>query len=283
MLSLGWARWVKEVDEEKNREDEPLEEADAADCNASAFETEFSGEERGGDASESQYDWREELHDAFAPEPMVMVPHPVDGLPVPAGEMSDLSLALPFSIDSVVCLEDNRKYVELFSEELVACGWVRDPSWKNFPLLPSLSASSRASDFCVRSRWNEEGCENERLQYDPNVVERRFGKLVAVCQRGFVPVRPIRERCAHYGRMVMGNQAKPDPSEFGHQIIFRNCSARRSVGGAYMTVSNEAVYACDYRKPADPSSSEKYLDGPDRKRLASEPELVPLFGGIFAR
>jgi hypothetical protein len=64
---------------------------------------------------------------------------------------------------------------------------------------------------------------------------------------------------------------------------------RRSIGGAFLSVSDEAVYACDYRDPPDEHTEQKWLDGPDDKRLESgEPELVPMFGGegaggIFAR
>jgi hypothetical protein len=259
------------MDEEKIREDEPLEHADAADCNPDAPGTEFEGGSREGDAAECEYSWREEIQETFEPEPMIMVAHPEDGMPVPAGETSEIKYAHPFTIDTCICVEDERSWVEEFGEEV---------GLHNFPWNKECVAARR--------RWSILGEKVERRIFSPEQVTTWFGKHVVreenthPVTRGLavIPVRPVRERCRHYGRMVMANDDIPGPTEPGHQIIFRNCSARRSVGGAYMTVSNEAVYACDYRDPPDRPSCEKYLDSRDRERLASKRhlEMVPLFG-----
>ena len=91
-------------------------------------------------------------------------------------------------------------------------------------------------------------------------------------------MRPLRERCKHYRRQVISNDDKPDPNEFGHQIIFRNCAARRSNGGAFMSLMGQGIYHCDYREPRDEISSAE-LDRQDRERLESRAheERVPMF------
>jgi hypothetical protein len=97
-------------------------------------------------------------------------------------------------------------------------------------------------------------------------------------QDTWTPVRPIRERCKHYKRQVFAKRGI-DPGEFGHYDLYRNCVARRSVGGAFLTVKDEAVYACEYRDPPDEATVKKYLDEYDEKRLeAGPPEEVALFG-----
>ena len=80
-------------------------------------------------------------------------------------------------------------------------------------------------------------------------------------------------------RQILSHDGQPDPSEPGHRIIFRNCTIRRSVGGAFMGLRDEAVYACDYRNPQDPSTVKKFLDDPDHEKLRSEAYKVklPLF------
>jgi hypothetical protein len=53
---------------------------------------------------------------------------------------------------------------------------------------------------------------------------------------------------------------------------------RRSVGGAFMSLRDEAVYACDYRNPPSLASS-KLLDETDASILqkSANRTLVPLF------
>lgn len=93
-----------------------------------------------------------------------------------------------------------------------------------------------------------------------------------------VVVRPVRERCKHYKRQMFSNDDQPDVNTPGHYIVFRNCTVRRSVGGAFMSVSNEAVYGCDYRDPPCPGSSSR-IDKADENilRQGAERQMVPLF------
>jgi hypothetical protein len=93
-------------------------------------------------------------------------------------------------------------------------------------------------------------------------------------------VRMKRERCKNYKRQVMPNDDQPDENALGHRIYFRNCLARRSVGGALMTLRDEGVYACDYRDPPDYESVRIHLDERDRaaiERGTKGIEMVDLF------
>jgi hypothetical protein len=126
----------------------------------------------------------------------------------------------------------------------------------------------------------------ERRVFEPAAVEMRWGVLFVRDGDGenVVPVRPRRERCKHFLRQVMANDDAPNPKEFGHFLRFYNCGARKSVGGALMTLRDEAVYACDYREPQDPTTTKKYLDDFDKDRLDSKRHLeliVPFNLGVL--
>ena len=245
-----------------------------------------------GPPQESQITFQDEVAEAFVAEPLTMILSPVDGLPIPADESPTLATAAPYSIDSVVCIEDEREYVELYADELKgALFW---------------TASPESLAFLNGERFTPSGEERARMTFAPERVVTRWGQklvqmtaeewatyqqeLLADMPPGkalghveglpFVAVRPARERCIYYKRQVFSNDDQPDEKAFGHYIVFRNCTERRSVGGAFMSVRDEAVYACDYREPPHAPSVEKYLDKKDRERLASKAHLVrvPLFG-----
>ena len=250
------------ADQQDPREDDPLAEADAVDCDAETEEAEFSPTERDAPANEAEASFREEVFEAFEPRDNVLVAHPGDGMPVPREEMygGALAQAHPFTIETMVCVEDERQYVELFQDEA--------PLRKGGALI--------WTGWTVRTRHDDEGSERERRTFEPDEVDTLYGTKVAKPKRTprlLVPVRPVRERCIFYKRQLMANDDVPDPSQPGHFLIFRNCTRRRSVGGAFMTLRDEAMYACDYREPPDPSSVEKHLDGRDRERLASKRHL----------
>lgn len=256
---------MKDKEDDKGTvEQNPTEEATAEAGNATALDC----ERKAGIEAEAEtlfVSFREEVADAFQPEPDFMVPG-ADGLPVPANETVDPLIAPPFTVDHVVCLEDTRQWVELFEDEFDS-GWI-----KRFDQVFLGSVKTR-------KRFSPEGEEDERTIYPAEWVIRRFDMDFVKMKDKYVPVRPIRERCAHYQRQVVSNDGIPDPTEPGHRIIFRNCMARRSIGGAYLSLRDEAIYACDYRSPVDPKSTETYLDGPDRERLKSEAykTRLPLF------
>lgn len=247
-------------------ENEPLEEVGPSGCDATAELAQRKIQELTQPVQECQWQVWDELAEQFPVEPIPMVPHPVDGLPVPASDGDALALAAPFTIDHVVCVEDDRVLVEMFKEEIEVLA-----------LPEALQNSIKA-----RNQYDFDGRELAREQIDPDSpdVQKRWGHRVKVVDGGVVMLRPIRERCQYYKRQVFSNDEVTDEKAYGHRIVFRNCTMRRSVGGAFMSVNNEAVYACDYRSPAHTESVEKYLDNPDRTHLRSGAHLrrLPLFG-----
>lgn len=278
---------------------DPTEEVGAEECEAGTLETEYKAGSIDETANATFPKFMDEVADAYSPDPGMLVPSPIDGLPLPANEPEEPATAPPFTIDHVVCVEDDREYVEVFREE---------------------HDGDEMSMF--RSEYDHQGKRRERLRFSPDRVIEHFGrKFVDITkeektrERGFsqyspfekleadgifegfsteiesfrrdsrneghirVFVRPARERCKHYMRQVLSHDGQPDPNEPGHRIIFRNCTIRRSVGGAFMGLRDEAVYACDYRDPPHIESVKKFLDDPDHDKLRSEAYKVklPLF------
>lgn len=84
-----------------------------------------------------------------------------------------------------------------------------------------------------------------------------------------ITVRPMRVRCVHYHRMITRSEDNPDI-----QIIYRHCTVRRSVGGAFMSLRDTTVLACTLRSPRDHLSEKKFIDDPERERLRSKRHLV---------
>lgn len=221
---------------------------------------------------------RDEVADQFQPKTIKLVLSPQDGLPVPADEPFSPMVAPPFTRENVICVEDDREYVEIFDEEMLERGWRTWDSGK-VPVVRkwTIPDGYEALTVEVRSRWDENGQEVARRAFTPSEVIERFGHKFS--PDGKVPVRPIRERCKYYKRQCFANHDVPDPTAFGHQHVARNCMARKSIGGAYLSLYNEAVYACEYRDPPDPESVKRVFEDRDRERLNSgPPEMVPMFG-----
>lgn len=255
--------------DEESRLDEPLEEADGVDCDVPADDCDLGVTDREGDAFQSEASLRDEIDEAFQPVTTVVVESPVDGLPIPANESADLAIAHPFTRDTVVCIEDDRVWVELFSHEIEERGW---------KMGAKLCSPATDEDFTIRAiartEFDELGKPRPRREFDLGKVSHAFGcHFVLVEGLPPVPVRMRRERCQHFKRQVMANDDIPNPEDFGHFLRFYNCTARRSVGGANMSLRDEAVYACDYRVPVDIESTEKYLDSWDRDRLEAKRHL----------
>lgn len=291
-------------------EPDPQEEAGAERCDAEIKKCEHAPGVLDGQAQECEFTIMDELHEQLRVDPMPVMIDPIDGLPHPVTK--DNHPAPPFTYDTVNCVEDDRVYVELFADELAGKGWfpndpdvgthlrdihyreeveyrdvpATDDAWETAPSAIRFveSYSGRAFTFLVRCRFDPDGRERRREQFEPKEVESRHGMFVVIPegeeQAVGVPVRPIRERCRNYKRMCMANDDQPDPTAFMHFIVFRNCMARRSVGGAFLGLRDEAVYGCDHRDPPDTVTVNKHLDGPDRRKLVNRPdlELVPLFG-----
>lgn len=264
-----------ELDDPQNDGMDPDGPSAAQDSECSPVRAQFQPGERVADASESDFSAFEDLHGSF-PIEQIPVGLAADGLPVPIEADPQDALAVPFTEDTVLCIEDEREYVEIFIEELAERGFCRN--W--FSGWHKPTEWGKGLSFEPVSMWKQDGTRLSRRRYDPAQVKEAFGVQYVLDLRGRpVPVRPRRERCKHYCRQVLSNDLQKDPAQPGHQIVFRVCTARRSNGGAYMSVSNEAVYACDVRNPFDSESSARQ-DDKDRQKLRDRPDrvLVPAFG-----
>lgn len=250
---------------------EPTEEVGPEQSEKGPRDVESSAPDLDGPAHDAVFETADELHEQFPIEDIATFIDPADGLPSmqTPGQSPDETQAVPFTYETVVCVEDDREYVEVFREEHIN---------KRPPPVHNLSG---------RDRYDEFGVPYERLSFSPDEVEERWGEKVV--QQGssadgdpiFLPVRMRRERCEFYKRQVFSNDDQPNPDEFGHQIVFRNCTARRSNGGAYLSLRDEGIYACDHRSPRDEASISEQ-DRKDSIKLRTQPHKIrlPLFGMI---
>jgi hypothetical protein len=233
-----------------------------ADCVAKPTDVQVSVEDSVDPADECLVTLAEHLQAPYQPEPEVMVIDPKDGLPTPVDAYSlDQSLAPPFNHAYVNCIADARTYVSLFYDEL-----------------PEIDRGR----FCVeRDRYDREGKEKPRREFKPAEVTIWRGYAVVVVPDGRVPVRPVRPACKYYARQLFVNSGQPDPKQPGHRLRMSFCAhpARRSIGGAALSLQNEAIFACDLRDPPDPASLARELDAFDARALEQDATktLVPLF------
>lgn len=242
-----------------------------------------------GDVHETAFEVEDELHDSF-PVEQLATPIGPDGLPDHSAEKV-LAGALPHTIEAVTCIADERQYVELFAEELLERGWVLEERgedededaepWARSIWSPPYYRSCRVYakiKLDVRGRFDMEGQPRLRRTFGPDEIERKWDEAFGP---GFVPTRPVREKCKHYQRQHFGREAQPDPDQPGHNMFFLMCThpSRRSIAGAAMRLNNEAIYGCDLRDPFDSDGvarmndfyDAKIRDRPDKRRL-------PMFG-----
>jgi hypothetical protein len=74
-------------------------------------------------------------------------------------------------------------------------------------------------------------------------------------------VDPVRPRCVHYARQKVSM-----PENAQHKLYARLCSARRTTEGAFMSVRDSGMWACDMRNPRH-LGSELQLDEFDAKKI----------------
>lgn len=279
---------------------DPMKKPNPADCDADQDDAELNKDELEDDG-ELDFAQEDELQDAFNPEPIEMVESPEDGLPVPLGERGShqLALAPSFSHDNLICIADEREYVEVFADELIGRGWLYKRTAASHTDEDSCNGGGWCPPSCDSGRfwvsvriaaqlgWSPGGERNERRSWPRDKVVFKYGHAFIANEDGpskesklwWIPVIPKRERCVHYRRQVFAKRGGPEKGEYGHYDLYRNCLARRSIGGAFLTVKDEAVYACEYRDPPDPDSVAQFLDPPDEQRLKDgPPEEIPLFG-----
>jgi hypothetical protein len=266
---------------------QPDEEIGADGCDASPERCESPA---GDDAppEDCSFDAMAELDDAFPVEPIPVIKGK-DGLPEIVTPPIEAAFAVPFTYETTVCIEDEREYVEIFREELCAHGWrYRDGALVPATLMKDKEWQTGSSLLAqARSQFDEGGRRQKRENAPKEHVHHGWGVCWLIADGRIRPMRPLRERCQHYRRQVISNDDKPDPKQFGHQIVFRNCTARRSNGGAFMSLMGQGIYSCDYRYPPDESSRE-LIDQQDQERLEGKAHeiLVPMFnvdGGVLRK
>ena len=253
-------------------EKDPNEEADAERCDASKLQCDLEPSDMQDEDEAIGWEREDEMFDAYQPEDIKLVASPEDSMPIPADESDSLNLALApaFTRENVICVGDDREYVERFKQE--------------FSLPKALRATTGLGHMRtkpvvdVRPKYDMDGKENVRRRFARNRVEKRWGKSFVMSEGQLVPVRPSRPACKYYKRQAFAKKGI-DKGEDGHLDVARNCIMRRSIGGAFLSLNNEAVYACEYRDPPEPDSVERVLEKPDCKRLdGPPPERVPMFG-----
>lgn len=281
------------IDEGAVPNGDPQETAGPSGSEVSAEDVQQTPEEASNDDAGSEFSIRDELAEQFPLETINVGVSPDDGLPMPMDATDAMALAPKFGPDTLTCIEDDREFVEMFAEddELVRDEGIYLPETVRAALYPQdyvarktrrgevIEPPPRSDGFAtLRSQFDEQGHVVERRRFSPDQVVRKWNAAFVDTDDGLLRVMPRRQRCIHYKRMVFANDDPTfKPGEFGHQVLYRNCSARRSVGGALMSVQDQAVYACEHREPRDFVSVERFLDGPDRKRVAAKVEMVSLF------
>ncbi len=115
--------------------------------------------------------------------------------------------------------------------------------------------------------------DSEGRVYDPALVEYRSNAYRLKVDSTIVD--PKREPCIHYVRQMVQFEHNPEV-----KMISRLCSARRDRQGAFLSVRDRAVWACDMRSPPDPEST-KLLDDFDNKKLKEGRERT--FDSIFGK
>lgn len=269
----------------------PDAEAGPESCEATADEVE-TAPEPGQEVHEAEYPPAAEIDEAFPVESLRTV-LAQDGLPDHSAEDPTAGEAPPLTYDTMACVADDRQYVEMFEEEIMArypqaVGQresdrslhlvkkyrLPDRDWSGM----SVWHRSDVVSIFMRSAYGRAGHALDRLVYDPRDVIERFGLSLVRLNDGFVLVRPKREACIHYKR-----QRFPVTGDPSRKIVFRNCihPARRSIGGAALSLRDENVLGCDYREPYDRAVNAE-MDARDGATLREEPHRtrLPLFGTV---
>lgn len=224
----------------------------------------------------------DQVHEMFSVEPIDIMVDPADGLPRPV-DVQEFTPAPPFTRLHVVCLGDDREYVEVFLEDTHGDRPEVHPLWR--PVQPASipGVGDVGPVLPLRGRFDDEGKERERRRFKPEQVVERWGRKVVQVVGRWLLVRPARVRCRHYQRQLFNLDGSPEghnPFEEGGKIQFKYCTAVRSLGGAFMDLSGQAVYACDLRDPPHEPTVKRFLDAHDDEVLKSKRHLkmVGAFG-----
>lgn len=239
-------------------------------------------EEEDAEAKHDDEDWSpfDEVQEEFKPGPILKVTA-ADGLPtnyaLPAE--SDIPVLSP---ETLVCMGDFSKFVlrGIFGDVVA--------EFEPADVECSPSGRWRARKLLVLERMHMELQRVRQYGADNGItVSDNDGQLLALLlaqvnpnqamNNAWVEVFPVRPVCKHYARQLtqfdLNAQAK---------VMLRVCAARRTTEGAFMSLRDRAMWACDLREPHVPSST---LDEFDARKMqeGTHREYVPMFqnAGIF--
>jgi len=260
-------------------EHEPREAADPEEC--------FGALEVDADTED---DWTPGHGDEFEPGPIQKV-FGRDGLPgqsAPA-QLSDIPV---LSTETLVCMGDESKFVFRDNFGDIICEFMPDEvnrtpegTWRvPWPLFEQRMALKLAE---WRQLLKDSG-HTEMAEMDFFTL---LHAIIAQWRRGpyliskrWMEVEPLRKPCAFYCRQHLQYDMAPENTK-----VVRLCMARQDTAGAFMSVSDRAVWACELRKPPVLEQLER-LDSFDRQKVAEgeHREYLPILdpgnealGGIF--
>ncbi len=297
----------------------PWQQEGVEECSAGAEQTQFQPGDVEAGVEEAEGPMDDDLHGPYQGEPIPIVISPEDGLPVPADASHELQLAHRFTYE-MICVADDREFLEVTGPGPVALlpkaawrdcvlldgegsGWV-EVQVGSPDTGPRLRRPASRVYILTREQFAGDGSEIERLRFAREDKLHRWGLSVALLTdahkhelylqgivlpldaasldaKVYVVVEPRRPECLHYKRSVFANDSAKNKTDVGHKIVYRNCEARRTVGGATMKLGDELVYCCEWRNPPDPASVEQHIGAWDRQKLDDgerPPEMVPLLG-----
>ena len=91
-------------------------------------------------------------------------------------------------------------------------------------------------------------------------------------------VHPVRPECKHYLRQLIPPPEGTVGLKFGQMQRF--CMLRRTLTGAFMSLTDEAMRACGQREPIDAKTTELMDEMDEIKiRQGRERVMLPMFAG----
>ena len=240
---------------------------------APAQETEVPREDSGdGEEDFSPFD---EVDEDFKPGPMHLELGS-DGLPRQIDQTTESDIPA-LSKETLVCMGDYSKFVirnrwgsiiaefEPMDVDRSPTGW-----WR----VKTSLALERAKLALQRERKASKGNGKEE---DPNSDDYLLGALASQFVRmrhedgygvqappysdEWFTVEPLRPPCVHYVRQKVSL-----PENALHKMYARLCAARRTTEGAFMSVRDQGIWACDMREPRD-TTTELQLEEFDAKKI----------------
>ena len=179
----------------------------------------------------------DEIAEGYQPKPLKKVAA-ADGLPTQVSMEVGEDHIPALSPETLVCLEDTSQFV-------LRDALGRPKQWFE----PNQVEQMPNGKWFVRMK-----------DVNAGVVEERLRKKGALCE-----VVPKRVRCSHY--VEQQTQFEHNPA---HMAQLRLCSGRRTVSGAFMSVTDLAMWACSMREPRDLISEERLLQFNKKKREQGE-------------